>query len=175
MSNVACSTIANCVAGIQLQNEIETRPDVIGYTTEPLIEEVEITGPISLILYVATSAPSTDFVGKLVDVHPDGKAYNITEGILRRSYEHVGEDRGQPEFTRIEIEMWPTSIVVSKGHQIRLDVTSSNFPRFDRNPNTGRPIATETETLVARQQIHHHASAPSHIVLPLIPRRLSKN
>ena len=156
-------------SGIQLQNEVETRSDVLVYTTEPLAEDVEITGPTTLVLYVTTSAVSTDFTGKLVDVHPNGDAYNISDGILRRSYTQTDPNASAPAPTRIEIKLWPTSIVLARGHRIRLEVSSSNFPRFDRNPNTGRSIATETETVIANQRVHHHVDAPSHVVLPLVP------
>ena len=162
-------------SGIQLQNEIEKRFDVLVYTTKPLTEDVEITGPITLVLYVTTSAVSTDFTGKLVNVYPNGDAYNISDGILRRSYSQDDAKASTPASTRIEIELWPTSTVLLRGHRIRLEVSSSNFPRFDRNPNTGRPIATETKTVVAHQRVYHHADAPSHVVLPLVPRSQSKH
>ena len=157
-------------SGIELQNEIEARPDVLVYTTEPLTGEIEITGPITLVLYVSTTVVSTDFTGRLVDVHPNGDAYNITDGILRRSYAGTNADKSDPAPTRIELELWPTSIVLLRGHRLRLEVSSSNFPRYDRNPNTGRPIATETETAIAHQHIYHHPDAASHVVLPLVPR-----
>lgn len=124
---------------------------------------MEVTGPVSLTLYVSTTTPSTDFTAKLVDVHPDGSAYNVTDGILRRRYVSTK----QP--TEIRIDLWPTSMVFLKGHRIRLEVSSSNYPRFDRDPNTGRPIATETETVAARQTIHHSPATPSRLILPIVP------
>jgi len=150
-------------AGIRLQTNVERRPDVLVYSTAPLQEPMEVTGPVSLTLHVSTTAPSTDFTAKLVDVHPDGSAYNVTDGILRRMYE------GAEQLTEIRIDLWPTSMVFLKGHRVRLEVSSSNYPRFDRNPNTGRQIATETETLLAHQTIHHSQEAPSRLVLPIIP------
>ena len=151
-------------AGIALQNHIETKPDVLIYSTAPLEEDVELTGPVSLVLYVSTTAPYTDFTGKLVDAHPDGSAYNVCEGIIRRRYIPSGHP------TQIQIDLWPTSMLFQKGHRIRLEVSSSNYPRFDRNPNTGRPIATETRSIAATQTIYHDAKTPSHLLLPVIPR-----
>ena len=151
-------------AGIALQNEAEMRQDVLVYTTNKLDWEVEITGPVKLILYVSTDAPSTDFTAKLVDVYPDGRAYNISNGILRHTY----AESEQP--TAIEIALWPTSTLMAVGHRIRLEISSSDFPRYDRNPNTGHLIATETQTRVANQTIHHSLAMPSHLLLPIIPR-----
>lgn len=148
-------------AGIEKQNDIENRNDVLNYTTASLPEDIEVTGPIRLILYVSTTALSTDFTAKLVDVYPDGSAYNVSEGIIRRQYAPE-----QP--TQIEIELWATSQVFFKGHKIRLEVSSSNYPRFDRNPNTGRPIATEINPVEAKQVIYHEQKAPSYLVLPII-------
>ena len=116
------------------------------------------------MLYVSTSAQNTDFVARLVDLHPNGSAYNVSDGILRRSY---GDARDQPN--RIEIDLWPTSMVFRRGHRLRIDVTSSSYPRFDRNPNTGRDIATEREPIPAKQTIYHGRDARSHVLLPVIP------
>jgi len=156
-------------AGIKKQNQIEERKDVLVYTTEPLKDDLEITGPISLRLFVSTSAPNTDFTGKLVDVHPDGSAYNVCDGIVRRSY-----NKGLLPI-EIQIDLWPTSMVFFKGHRIRLEVSSSNFPRFDRNPNTGRPVATETNPVTATQTVHHGQLTPSRIILPVIEARAPSN
>jgi putative CocE/NonD family hydrolase len=153
-------------AGIALQDEIETRQDVLVYTTPALEREMEITGPVRAILYVATTAPSTDFAVKLVDVHPDGRAFNISDGILRRAY---AEPSGVKP-VEIEVALWPTSMLFRQGHRIRVEVSSSNYPRYDRNPNTGRDIATETEPRTARQTLFHGAAAPSRIILPIVPR-----
>ena len=156
-------------AGIALQNAIEARPDVLVYSTPPLAENLEVTGPIRLILYVSTSAPHTDFTGKLVDVHPDGSAYNVSEGIVRRGYDKPATDVEADQPTQIQIDLWPTSMVFLKGHRIRLEVSSSNFPRFDRNPNTARRIATEAHPVSATQKIYHGPETPSRIILPLVP------
>jgi putative CocE/NonD family hydrolase len=150
-------------AGIALQNGVEARPDVLSYSTDVLPQDVEITGPVRALLHVSTTAPHTDFTAKLVDVHPDGKAYNVCDGILRRAYA-----AGRP--TQITVELWPTSMLFRRGHRIRLEVSSSNYPRYDRNPNTGRDIASETQPVPARQTVHHGPATPSRIILPVVPR-----
>jgi len=154
-------------AGVFRQNTIEMRPDVLIYTAPPFDQDTEITGPIKLVLYVSTSARTTDFTGKLVDVFPDGAAYNITDGVLRQAY---GFGTQVPAVNEITIELWPTSYVLGKGHSLRLEVSSSNYPHFDRNPNTGRTISTETAPLRAHQTIYHDVKRPSHLVLPFISR-----
>jgi putative CocE/NonD family hydrolase len=155
-------------SGTVPQNDIEKRPDVLVYSTPPLAEDVEVTGPVSAILYVATSAPSTDFTAKLVDVHADGVAYNVSDGIVRRAYRpDVTPNLADP--TEIKIDLWPTSMVFRRGHRIRLEIAGSNFPRFDRNLNTGEPSATARTAVAATQVVHHRRNAASRIVLPLIP------
>jgi putative CocE/NonD family hydrolase len=128
-----------------------------------LAENVEVTGYVRANLVVSTAAPSTDFTAKLIDVYPDGSAYNIADGILRQTYD-VGDQRAS-----IVIQLGATSNVFRKGHRIRLDVSSSNFPLFDRNPNTGTPIAFETRAVASIQKIHHDASTPSFVELPIVP------
>jgi hypothetical protein len=155
-------------AGIVRQNDIEVRHDVLVYTTPSLNQDMEVTGPISLILYVSTTAPNTDFTAKLVDVHEDGSAFNISEGILRRSYQEVHGPSAERTY-EIRLELWPTSMVFFKGHRIRLEVSSSNFPRFDRNPNTGNRIASEVNVIPARQTVRHGRVYPSRLILPIIP------
>jgi len=152
-------------AGVRVQNGVESRQDVLVYSSAVLDSAVEVTGPVKVVLFVDTDAPSTDFTAKLVDVHPDGTAYNLGDGIRRRSY--AGNRQGEP--VRIEIDLTPTSNVFLEGHRIRLDVSSSNFPRFDRNPNTGRSLATTTLMRPARQRVFHSAAYPSHVILPVIP------
>jgi len=141
------------------------------YTTPSLNQDVEVTGPISLILYVSTTAPNTDFTAKLVDVHQDGSAFNISEGILRRSYHEARSPSAAEKVHEIHIELWPTSMVFFKGHRIRLEVSSSNFPRFDRNPNTGNRIASEVSVISAKQTVRHGQEYPSRLILPIIPKR----
>lgn len=150
-------------AGIRIQNDIEERDDVLIYSTDPLTKPTEITGPVRVVLYVSTNSLSTDFTAKLIDVYPDGTAYNLSDGIVRRSY-----DISRIKPVKIEIELWPTSNVFLKGHKIRLEVSSSNFPRYDRNPNTGENIATAVKTIPAHQMIFHSRKYPSHVFLPVI-------
>ena len=156
-------------AGIARQNEVERRKDVLVYTTPVLDQDVEVTGPVSLILYVSTTVPDTDFTAKLVDVHPDGSAFNVSEGILRQSYRDKPDSSATDGVHQIQIELWPTSELFFKGHRIRLEVSSSNFPRFDRNPNIGNTIATESKVITAKQTVRHGVQFPSRLILPIIP------
>jgi putative CocE/NonD family hydrolase len=155
-------------SGVARQDDVERRRDVLVYTTAPLADDVEVTGPLTATLYVATSAPHTDFTAKIVDVQRDGTPYNVSDGILRRQYA-ASPDPATADPVPIEIALWPTSMVFRRGHRIRLEVASSNFPRYDRNPNTGAPIATATVTAAARQAVHHGPDALSRIVLPVVP------
>jgi putative CocE/NonD family hydrolase len=156
------------------QRPVEARSDVLIYSTEPLEEDLEVTGPIKLVLYASSSAPDTDFTAKLVDVEPCGFARNLTDGILRARYREsfAHEKMLKPdEVAEFTIDMWSTSNVFKKGHRIRLELSSSNFPRFDRNPNTGRELFADAETRPAVQTVMHHRGFASHLVLPVIPRR----
>jgi len=154
--------------GIALQNDVEDRADVLVYTTLPLDRDTEVTGEIVARLYVATTAPSTDFTAKLVDVQPDGSAYNVTDGILRRRYTpQVDPARASAEL--VEVRLFPTSMVFHRGHRIRLEVSSSNFPRFDRNLNRGEPAATANRAIAATQAVHHDPKSASHLLLPIMP------
>lgn len=155
------------------QRKVEARPDVVSYTGPVLAEPLEVTGPVAATIWFSSSAPDTDVTARLVDVHPDGRAINICEGVLRTRYRDSFE---QPslmtpgEAYAIPIDLGVTSMVFLPGHRLRLDISSSNFPRIDRNPNTGGPIGFETEWRVAQQRIHHAAARPSHLRLPVIPR-----
>ncbi|MGA2326630.1 MAG: CocE/NonD family hydrolase [Bryobacteraceae bacterium] len=154
------------------QRPVEKRRDVLVYTSSPLKRELEVTGPVRVVLYVSTSQPDTDFTAKLVDVFPDGRAINLTDGILRLRYR---ESLEKPMFAHpgqvypIAIDAGVTSNQFGKGHRIRVEISSSSFPRFDRNPNTGRPVADEKELWRASQTVFHDRQRPSHIVLPVIP------
>ena len=171
--SVGGNNLVGATAGPFDQAMVEEREDVLVYSTPPLEQAVEVTGPVKLILWASSSAPDTDFTGKLVDVHPDGKAYNLCDGILRARYRQ-GMDKvswlepDQPQ--RFEIDLWVTSNLFSRGHRIRLEVSSSNYPRFDRNPNSGKQFGTDTELLPARQTILHDTDHPSQLLLPVIPR-----
>ena len=160
------------LAGPFDQRPNERRDDVLVYSSEPLSEDTEVTGPLSCKLYVSSSAPDTDFVVKLVDVYPGGKALGFSDGILRVRYRESWESPQLMEpgkIYAIKIEMFPTSLVFKKGHRIRIDITSSNFPHFDRNPNTGHEFGRDSEVRIAHQTIHHSAEYPSHVMLPVIP------
>ena len=153
------------------QRAVEKRPDVLVYTSAPLRKDLEVIGPVRVVLYAATSAPDTDFTAKLVDVFPDGRAQILTDGILRARYRHSLEKEKLMRpgvISKLTIDAGVTGNVFLRGHSIRLEISSSNFPRFDRNPNTGRPIAGETELRNAHQTIYHDAAHPSHLVLPVV-------
>jgi len=155
------------------QQKVEARNDVLVYTSSPIKEDLEVTGPIQLTLYTATDAPDTDWTAKLVDVFPDGRAINLSEGIIRAKFrESIYEEPKLLEPNKIyeyNIEMQPTSNVFLKGHRIRLDVTSSNFPLWDRNLNTGHETGVDAEMRIAHQTVYHSQKYPSHITLPVIP------
>jgi len=152
-------------AGPKLQNEIEKRKDVLIYSSQKLERDLEVTGKIKLILYVSSNAKNTDFIAKLIDVHPRGEAYNISEGIIRRNYP------GRDQIEKIEIELNPTSNVFLKGHQIRLELMSSNFPRYSLNYNTGGRNYDEVKGIVAEQKLHTGKPYLSELVLPVIPSK----
>ncbi len=162
-------------AGPRDQRSISDRQDVLCYTSDRLDADLELTGPITLALFVRSSAPDTDFTGKLVDIHPDGREILITDGILRVRYRN-GFDRPElmtpGEIYRVEIDLVATATVLFSGHRLRLEVSSSNFPRFDRNTNTGGVIAEECEAdfMVATNEILHDPEHPSCLMLPIIDR-----
>ncbi len=155
------------------QTAVETREDVLCFTTAVLERPVEVTGHVTLVLHVSSSAPDTDFTGKLVDVHPDGQAILLCEGIQRVRYR---ESLTEPTLLEpgtvgeLTLDLGVTANVFLPGHRIRLEVSSSNFPRYDRNPNTGGPVATagEDDLVVAVNHVHHGPAHPSRLVLPLI-------
>lgn len=142
------------------QTLVESRPDVLSFTSAVLEENLEVTGRIRVRLHVQSTAPSTDWVARLCDVDPDGRSLNLTDGILRI-------DSGADEAQEIEIDLWSTSNVFLAGHRIRVQVTNSCFPRWDRNLNTGDQRGTEFVT--AHQRLYHDASRPSYIELPVVP------
>jgi uncharacterized protein len=157
------------------QSSIEDRDDVLCFSTPILEQAVEVTGHIELILYVSSSAVDTDFTGTLVDVHPDGRAILLSEGILRARYRSGLEAPAllQPgEIYELIVDVGVTSNVFLPGHQIRLEVSSSNFPRYDRNSNTGENNAevAEADLIVAVNSVHHGPEHRSRLVLPVISR-----
>ena len=155
------------------QRKVESRTDVLVYTTGVLKKPVEVTGPVRVVLYASTSAPDTDFTAKLVDVFPDGSARNLTDGILRLRYRESLEKTAPPavpgQAYQVTVDAGVTSNVFLKGHRIRVEISSSNFPRFDRNPNTGRPVGEETELRNATQTVYHDRARASYILLPIVP------
>jgi putative CocE/NonD family hydrolase len=155
------------------QRPVEQRMDVLVYKTPSLEQDVEVTGPVTLTLWASTSAADTDFTAKLVDVAPDGSARNLTDGIIRARYRQ-GTDRPRPitpgEVEEYRIDLWSTSNLFRRGHRIALEVTSSNFPRFDRNPNTGHELGADAELRPALQTIYHERAYPSRLTLPIVPR-----
>jgi len=162
-------------AGPLDQRKLEERADVLVYTSEPLDTPLEVTGPLELLLWAATTAPDTDFVAKLSDVAPDGFSRILAEGVLRARFRGGYErelpvEPGRPLEYRIDLVA--TSNVFLQGHRIRVIITSSSFPRFDRNPNTGHALGVDgpDDLRSARQTVFHDAARPSSIVLPVVPR-----
>ena len=164
-------TTLRVMSGPYDQRKVGQRPDVLVYTSEPLARDIEVTGPVKVVLHASSSALDTDFTAKLVDVHPDGRAYNICDGILRARYRDskvhptLLEPGKAYQFT---IDLWHTSNAFKKGHRIRVDVSSSNFPWYDRNPNTGAPFGQDDKLKTARQTVYHDKARPSHVLLPVI-------
>jgi putative CocE/NonD family hydrolase len=162
-------------AGPVDQRPVESRQDVLCFTTEELEAPVEVTGHVSLVLHVDSTTRDTDFTGKLVDVFPDGKAIYLTDGILRARYRN---SLAQPEplepgtVYELTLDLLVTSNVFLPGHRIRLEVSSSNFPRFDRNTNTGGVIAQEgfDDLVVAHNRVFHGPNHASRLILPIISR-----
>ncbi len=150
------------------QRPVEARPDVLVYTSQPLAADLEVTGPLQVHLWAASSAPDTDFTAKLVDVEPDGYARNLSDGIVRASHSVIdGQFRpGQP--VEFRIDLGATSNLFKAGHRIRLEISSSNFPRFERNLNTGQSPYESASLQTAAQTIFHDQQRPSRILLPCV-------
>ncbi len=154
------------------QTKAEQREDVLVYTTEALTSELEVTGPVKVVLYATSSVPDTDWTAKLVDVHTDGRPFNLCDGIIRARYRESADEPmliKPGKLYRYEIDLWVTSNAFLPGHKIRVEISSSNFPRFDRNPNTGHAFGADAELQKATQVVHHTGEHASHIVLPVIP------
>jgi uncharacterized protein len=169
---LCCGPFPPADLGPQDQAKAESRSDVLVFTTPALTKDLEVTGPVSLDLYASSSAVDTDFTGKLIDLWPNGFAQNLTEGILRLRYRHSQE---KPELAKpgetyhLSVDLWATSNVFLAGHKLRLEISSSNFPRFDRNLNTGEEQATGTRMSKATNVIYHDKGHASALVLPLVP------
>lgn len=161
-------------AGPRDQRPLDPRGDILHYTSDFLTEPVEVTGPLKLVLHAASDARDTDFVAKLIDVYPDGRALNMAEGIVRARYRegaHASKLLEPGKVYEFTVDMVGTSVEFQRGHRIRVDVTSSHFPQFDRNPNTGEAFGTSTNVKIATQTVHHSKTYPSHLVLPVVPAR----
>lgn len=150
-------------AGPADQRDTEARDDVLVFTTSALEEDLEITGRVRATLFASTDGPSTDWVVRLCEVDAAGVSRNIVDGITR-----VQTEPGRID--EVEVDLWSTSIVIKAGHRLRVQVTSSNFPRWDRNLNTGEPVTEGSSIRVARQEIHHDKNRPSRVVLPVVDR-----
>lgn len=153
------------------QREVEQRPDVLVYSSEPLTQPLRVMGLVKALVFASSSAPDTDFTAKLVDVQPDGRALIVCEGIVRARYRNGATspqllEPGKPE--RFEIELGNTAVLFKVGHRVRLEISSSNWPRYHANPNTGRDIATEGEPVTASQQVFHSAGRVSALYLPVV-------
>src|SRR5271157_3364658 len=171
-----CCDAGHLAAGPKDQRTLEEREDVLIYSTPPLEHDLEVTGPVRLEFFASSSAVDTDFTAKLVDVFPDGSAINIAEGILRAKYRDSQETPAlltPGKVYSLAIDLWATSNVFRSGHRIRLEISSSNFPRFDRNLNTGRfPVEPANYAIVVDHAINavlHDAAHPSALLLPVVP------
>jgi putative CocE/NonD family hydrolase len=169
-----CCDSNHLAPGPRDQKAVEARADVLVYSTPPLAEDQEVTGPVTLDLFAKSSAVDTDFTAKLVDVGPNGMAQNLTEGILRARYRESTTGAPTPitpgQIYEYKIDLWSTSNVFLKGHRIRLEVSSSNFPRFDRNLNTGKDSSTDATIVKATNTIIHDDAHPSALILPVVPQ-----
>jgi len=169
-----CCNSVYALGGAYDQRAVEEREDVLVYSTPPLTEPVEVTGPVKVVLYATTTAADTDFTAKLVDACPCGCVQNLTDGVMRARFRKSMTEESlitPGEVVEYEIDLWSTSNVFLPGHQIRVEISSSNFPRFDRNPNTGELPGRSEEMVSALQNVLHSAEHPSRIVLPVIPAR----
>jgi putative CocE/NonD family hydrolase len=166
------SIYGNLKAGPYNQKTVESRRDVLIYTTAPLETDMNITGPVKLIFYASSTAKDTDFAAKLTDVYPDGKSVNLQAAVIRAKYRNSFEKPALLEngkVYRFEMLIGSTSILLKKGHRIRLQLTSSNFPEYGRNLNTGDDNGTTSAMVKASQVIYHDSEHPSKLVLPVIP------
>jgi len=170
---VCCTGTPEESEGALDQSDIEMRHDVLVYSTPALEEDVDVVGPITLKIYVSSDVVDTDFTAKLIDVDKDGRAFNVQEGILRTRFREGFDKQVMMEAGEIyllEIDLQATGNRFLKGHKIRLEISSSNFPRFERNLNTGGKNYDETAWNIAHQKVFHDIGHPSHLILPIIPQ-----
>jgi putative CocE/NonD family hydrolase len=162
--------------GVLDQSEVATRPDVLVYTSEVLGAQLTLVGPVKAVVYASTEGKDTDFTAKLVKVREDGYARNIVDGIIRASYPFGLDSTGWLESGTVykyEVDMGATAITLDSGSQLRLEISSTNFPKYDRNPNTGVDAMYATEFVPVTQTVFHTAEYPTHVLLPVLdePRR----
>jgi putative CocE/NonD family hydrolase len=165
--------VSNQIGGPDDYAAVQRRDDVLVYATEPLDADLELTGPIRLELYAASSAPDTDFMAMLLDLHPSGFAQRLTDSMVRARFRHGFDRKDLLEPGKVEcyaIDLWNTAQLFKAGHRIAVQITSSAFPKFDRNLNTGESLADGTEMQQAEQTIYHDADHPSRVILPVVPR-----
>ena len=170
--NVCCTGMETGAGGYD-QSTVEMRNDVLVYTSAPLDEGIEVSGFLEVVLYVSSDAKDTDFTAKLVDVYPDGRAFNLQEGAIRMRYREgmrrkVWMEEG--EVYEVHLDLHATSNFFGKGRRVRLEVSSSNFPRWSRNLNTGGNNYDESEGIPAHNTVHHSPEYPSHVILPVVER-----
>jgi putative CocE/NonD family hydrolase len=162
------------VGGPDDYRSVERRDDILVYTSDPFPEPVEVCGPLSVHLVAASSVKDTDWATKIIDVHPDGFAQRLNDGLVRARYY---KDATKAQFLtpgkaeQYDIDNWATCQLFGKGHRLRLEVLSSAFPKWDRNLNTGGPLFDDAKVVVAEQTIHHSRDALSYVLLPIVPRR----
>ena len=153
------------------QAPLDSRADILRFVSEPMLEALTVVGQVELVLWASTDGPDTDWTAKLIDVHPDGKAINVSSGIMRASY-RFGYDPAVPvepgEPTEYRIKLSPMGHGFMPGHRLRLDVSSSDFPNHDRNHNTGRPFWKDAELRVAEQHVFHDPVRPSRLLIPVV-------
>ena len=172
LGGILCCDSEHLMSGPHDQRPVESRADVLVYSTPEFKEEFEVTGPVSAELYASSLAVDTDFTAKLVDVWPNGFAQNLAEGILRarfRDSPEKAEFMNPGEIHKLKIDLWATSNVFLKGHRLRVEISSSNFPRFDRNLNTGEDQAHASHWVKATNTIYHDRDHPSRLILPVVP------
>jgi putative CocE/NonD family hydrolase len=153
---------------------VERRDDVLVYTSQPFSEPTEVCGPLRVRLFAASSAHDTDWTAKVLDVHPNGFAQRLNDGIVRARFRNSLEQEefltlGRPE--QYDIDAWSTCMQFGKDHRLRVEISSSAFPKFDRNLNTGGPIGKESEGITADQTVFHDQSRSSYLLLPVVPPR----
>jgi putative CocE/NonD family hydrolase len=172
IGGLLCCDSSHLEPGARDQGPAEARTDVLVYSTPAFSQDVDVTGPVSVELYAKSSAVDTDFTAKLVDVGPDGFARNLTDGIIRARYrdsQEKAELLKPGQVYKFTIDLWSTSNVFLKGHALRLEISSSNFPRFDRNLNTAESPELGQRFISATNVIYHDAQHPSALILPVVP------